>query len=97
MKGGLMKQMAFKPRMKPKAVEEPQLPQMPTPPVRTESSIQQIKREVQQQPEESSLEEVWSVQKIATQTESVIYNSETGETLDVLSALVRILNILESE
>ena len=39
--------------------------------------------------------QVWTVSEIATETQPVIYNKITGETLDILGALVRILNIFE--
>lgn len=38
---------------------------------------------------------VWGVQEIPTETQPFIYNSKTQETLDVMGALVRILNTFE--
>lgn len=50
------------------------------------ANIQKKKRE---------LKETYIVQQYATQTDSYIYNKKTGEKLDTLSAIVKILNILE--
>ncbi len=41
------------------------------------------------------LKETYIIQQYATQTESYIYNKKTGEKLDTLTAIVKILNILE--
>ena len=41
------------------------------------------------------LKENYIVQQYATQTDSYILNKKTGEKLDTLSAIVKILNILE--
>lgn len=38
---------------------------------------------------------LWTVREVPTSTEQIIYNEDTGESLDILSALVRILNDLE--
>ena len=42
-----------------------------------------------------NLKENYIVQQYATQTDSYIYNKKTGEKLDTLTAIVKILNILE--
>jgi len=39
--------------------------------------------------------QVWTVSDIPTETTQVIYNPATGETLDIISGIVRILNIFE--
>lgn len=51
----------------------------------------------QQIPQQQVQEEmqVWTVTDVPTETATVIYNQKTGETLDILGALVRILNTFE--
>ena len=39
----------------------------------------------------------WSIGEVPTETTPMIVNESTGEALDVLGALVKILNILEDE
>lgn len=40
-------------------------------------------------------DKVWVVTEVPTDTQAVIHNSKTGETLDILGALTKILNVLE--
>ena len=61
---------------------EPELPPIPVPsPRRSRKPV----------PKKS----VWEVRSVPIQSQNVAYNNKTGETFDVLSALVKILNVLE--
>ncbi|MFW9927921.1 MAG: hypothetical protein ACFFD1_00855 [Candidatus Thorarchaeota archaeon] len=53
--------------------------------------LQQVPRQQMQQPAEFP----WALQEVATETSMVIVNQQTGETIDLMSAIVKILNILE--
>lgn len=48
-------------------------------------------------PAEQVEKQTWEVRAIPIQSERVAYNNKTGETLDILSVMVRILNAMEEE
>ena len=53
------------------------------------------KKIVEQPVETQESENVWSVSEIVTERAPIIYNNQTNEQLDLMEAMVRILNLLE--
>jgi len=91
--------MAYKPKKKSVAKSLPQrqepVAQQPVAqaPIAQQPVPQQPAPQEQMQAEET--EGIWNVQEMVTETAPVIVNNETGEKLDVLGALTKILNALE--
>jgi hypothetical protein len=86
--------MAFRPKAKT-AVKPatPELPPMPETP--TTKQVEEQPQPTSQPKAEEEIKQVWTINEIPTETQPVIYNQETGETLDILGALARILNTFE--
>lgn len=88
--------MVYKPKRK-NAAKAPPLPQRQEPvaqaPVAQQPVVQAPVAQEQVQVEETV--GIWDVQEMVTETSPIIVNNETGEKLDVLGALTRILNTLE--
>jgi hypothetical protein len=66
-------------------------PVAPTPQQAMQTVEQQVQQPIPQQVQNTE----WIVQQIATATEPVIYNPQTGEQLDLYSAIAEILNRTE--
>lgn len=66
-----------------------------------EAQLEQPKEELPQPPIAPPTQEPeqkgYIVTEMATETTPIIYNPKTGEQLDVLTALAKILNLLEDE
>ena len=95
--------MVFKPKIvkiKPKPVQE--VVKKVEEKVEEEQEEQEEQEEEVEEPAIPSVpskkaveDKVWVITEVPTETQAVIHNSKTGETLDVLGGITKILNVLE--